>query len=115
MELPEGVQALFLLKSVNLASESEKLARATAKLEYKDMREKLARIFGDPDVLDEKGRAPDVKEEVLYGQAFDRRKSGASRGKSGNAWKSDGGELLMDSRAEVHVVMRVEVGELETW
>ena len=51
MKLPEGVQAFFLLKAANLTVEAEKLARATAKLEYKDMREKLARIFGDPGVL----------------------------------------------------------------
>ena len=44
MELPEGVQAFFLLKTANLTADSEKLARATARLEYKDMREKLARI-----------------------------------------------------------------------
>ena len=49
------------------------------------------RIFGDPGVLEEKGRAPDVKEEVLYGQTFDRRKSGVSRGRGGNGWSSDGG------------------------
>ena len=42
MKLPEGVQAFFLLKAANLTVESEKLARATAKLEYADMREKLA-------------------------------------------------------------------------
>ena len=45
MELPQGVQAFFLLKAANLTVESEKLARATAKLDYKDMREKLSRIF----------------------------------------------------------------------
>ena len=45
-----------MLKAANIASESEKLARATAKLEYKDMREKLARIFGDPGVLEEKSK-----------------------------------------------------------
>ena len=64
MELPEGVQAFFLLKSANLNADSEKLARAIAKLEYNDMREKLNKIFGDPGVLEEKGVVPEVKEEV---------------------------------------------------
>ena len=44
-----------ILKAANLTVASEKLARATAKLEYKDMREKLSRIFGDPGVLEEEG------------------------------------------------------------
>ena len=91
MTLPEGVQAFFLLKAANLTVESEKLARATAKLEYKDMREKLSRIFGDPGVLEEKGAAPEVKEEVLY-TGYDRKKSGGgSRGRGGNdsgTWRS---------------------------
>ena len=90
MELPEGVQAFFLLKAANIASESEKLARATAKLEYKDMREKLARIFGDPGVLEEKGRAPDVKEEVLYGQDYEKKKY-IGRGRSANQRNGDVG------------------------
>ena len=90
MELPEGVQAFFLLKAANIASEYEKLARATAKLEYKDMREKLARIFGDPGVLEEKGRAPDVKEEVLYGQDYEKKKY-AGRGRSANQRNGDVG------------------------
>ena len=38
-ELSSGVQAFFLLMSANLPSESEKLARATANLDYTDMRD----------------------------------------------------------------------------
>ena len=45
MELPDGVQAFFLLKAANINSDSEKLARTTAKLEYKDMREKFLVIL----------------------------------------------------------------------
>ena len=72
MELPEGVQAFFLLKAANLNAESEKLAHAIAKLEYNDMREKIMKIFGDPGVLDENGSVPLVKEEVLYGQEYEK-------------------------------------------
>ena len=83
MTLPEGVQAFFLLKAANLTVESEKLARATAKLEYKDMREKLSRIFGDPGVLEEKGAVPEIKDEVFYTGGYDKRKfsRGSSRGR----------------------------------
>ena len=94
MTLPQGVQAFFLLKAANLTVESEKLARATAKLEYKDMREKLARIFGDPGVLDEKDKAPDVKEEALFGQSgFDKRKwrGGMNRGRGDGGWRQGSG------------------------
>ena len=68
MQLPEGVQAFFLLKAANLNTETEKLARAVSKLEYKDMREKLMKIFGDPGVLSDKNDVPEVKEgsSVLY-------------------------------------------------
>ena len=78
MELPEGVRAFFLLKSANLTEESEKLARATAELNYEDMRDKVMKIFGDPGVLTERDRVPEVKEEVLYG--YNSSKRAASRG-----------------------------------
>ena len=86
MSLPQGVQGFFLLKAANLTVESEKLARATAQLEYKDMREKLSRIFGDPGVLEEKGKVPEVKEEVYYGNGYDKKKfrGGANRGRGGH-------------------------------
>ena len=71
MELPEGVQSCFLLKAANMSSESEKLARAVAKLEYADMRDKIQKIFGDPGVLGEKDEVPTVK-EVFYGDGFER-------------------------------------------
>ena len=79
MELPDGVQAFFLLKSANISQESEKLARTTAKLEYTDMREKLMRIFGDPGVLSESGAVPEVKQEALYG-SYTSRGRGRFRG-----------------------------------
>ena len=91
MKLPEGVQAFFLLKAANLTVESEKLARATAKLEYKDMREKLARIFGDPGILEGKGVAPEVKEEVFYGYENKKKFAGGGRGhgeSDSGTWRS---------------------------
>ena len=82
-ELPDGVLAFFLLKAANLPKESEQLARATAKLELKDMREKLMKIFGDPGVLQAAGTAPEVKEEAFYGHGSDRSR-GSFRGGHGN-------------------------------
>ena len=47
MTLPSGVKAYFLLQAANLTSENERLARTTAKLEFKDMKEQIQKIFGD--------------------------------------------------------------------
>ena len=53
-------------------TESEKIARATAKLEYADMRDKLGKIFGDPGVLDSVDMVPEIKQEVNFGHGYDR-------------------------------------------
>ena len=48
MELPQGVLAYRVLKSANLTTEQEQLAKATAKdVTYKSMCDKLKSIFGD--------------------------------------------------------------------
>ena len=86
MKLPEGVQAFFLLKAANLNDETEKLARAVSSLEYKDMREKIQKIFGDPGILSNKEEVPIVKEDVLYGEGYYRggnRGRGRSRNRGG--------------------------------
>ena len=41
MKLLTGVLAFFLLQAVNLMPDHEKLVGTAAKLEYKDMREKI--------------------------------------------------------------------------
>ena len=51
-------------------NQSEKLVRATAKVEFSDMRDKIMKVFGDPGVLNETNMVPDVKEEVMYGQSY---------------------------------------------
>ena len=91
MELPEGVKAFFLLKSANLSAESEKLARAVSKLEYADMRDKLQKIFGDPGVLGDKDEVPNVKEEVFYGDGYDRGRGGYRGGYRGRGGFSGSG------------------------
>ena len=63
-----------------MTEDSEKLARATATLEYEDMKEKVRKIFGDPVVQGEKGGVPDVKEEAFYGDGYNK---GDRRNKSG--------------------------------
>ena len=78
------------LRAANLTVKSEKLARAATQLEYKDIKEKFARIFGDPGELYEKDKAPDVKEEALFGQLeFGKKKwrSGMNRGRGDGGWK----------------------------
>ena len=48
MELPDGVLAYCVLKSANLSTETEKLARATIKeLTYKNISKQLRKIFVD--------------------------------------------------------------------
>ena len=70
MELPEGVQAYFILRASNISEETEKLARGTATLNYQDMKDKIMKIFGDPGIQGEKCAAPEVKQEVLYGRGY---------------------------------------------
>ena len=66
MDLPEGVQAFFLLNAANMTEENEKLARTTAgKLIYSYMKETIMRIFGDPDAVEDEVKAP-ANKEVLY-------------------------------------------------
>ena len=47
LDLPTGVQAFFLLQAANLSSDLEKLVRATARLDYLDMKDKLQKVFGE--------------------------------------------------------------------
>ena len=77
-DLPSALQAFFLLKAANLTPESEKLARATSKLDYADMRDKLMRIFGDPGVLDSDDMVPEIKQEVNFGRSFEKPNRGSS-------------------------------------
>ena len=65
MELPSGAQAYFMLQAANLPTDLEKLARATAKLEYDDMKDKLQKVFGDSDQT-EGGETIPTKEESCF-------------------------------------------------
>ena len=48
MELPQGVQAFFLLNAINVSADHTKLARATcADLTYENMKSNIVKIFGD--------------------------------------------------------------------
>ena len=47
MALVDGVQGYFLLVAANLTAEHERLVRATAKLEFEDIKDKLQREFGE--------------------------------------------------------------------
>ena len=67
MDLPEGVQAFFLLNAANVAEDNEKLARTTVgELCYVNMKQTLMRIFGDPIAMGEDTKVPAIKEEVFY-------------------------------------------------
>ena len=72
LELPEGVRAFFLLSAANLTHDAEKLARTTAELNFKDMKDKLMKIFGSPDShSDGGGGVPLVKEEAFVADGTD--------------------------------------------
>ena len=47
MEFPAGAKAYFLLEAANLTIDNERLARATAKLDYEDMENQVQKVFGD--------------------------------------------------------------------
>ena len=83
MDLPEGVQAFFLLNAANMTEENEKLARTTAgKLTYSNMKETIMRIFGDPGAVGDEVKAPAIKEEVFYAgyRRGSNRRGGRGRG-----------------------------------
>ena len=71
LDLVDGVKGYFLLVAANLTSEHERLVRATAKLEFDDIKEKLQRVFGEfGDTLaadgTQEGSMPVKTEESLY-------------------------------------------------
>ena len=47
MNLPTGILSFFLLQAANLTPDHENLLRTAAKLEYKGMREKIQKAFGE--------------------------------------------------------------------
>ena len=47
MELPTGAKAYFPLQAANLTIDNEQLAKATAKLDYEDMKNQIQKVFGD--------------------------------------------------------------------
>ena len=66
MELPDGVLAYRLLKSVHLSEQHEQLARATlTELTYDNMKGQLKKIFGDPASLENVSHIPSVKVELV--------------------------------------------------
>ena len=100
-ELTSGVQAFFLLMSANLPDNIEKLARATANLDYTDMKDKLMKIFGDPGVLDSGDNAPEIKEEVMFGGFVPRGRGTRRRGRGGGRGGTNvrGGSALVPAGA----------------
>ena len=72
LTLNDKVQAYFLLKAANLTDDHERLVRTTATLNYKDMKEKLQKVFGDFTDDSKSNSLPVKKEDCLYA---DERKS----------------------------------------
>ena len=67
VQLPEGVQAFFVLNAANVDEESERLARVTCpQLTYADMRQTILKIFSDPSANTEDEKTPAVKVEPVF-------------------------------------------------
>ena len=79
MVLPTGAKAYFLLEAANLTIDNERLARATAKLDYDDMKTQIQKVFGD-NTGDASDALPVKSEEVLYTR---NRGRGGYRGRGG--------------------------------
>ena len=68
MEIGDGILANFLTAAANLPEEHERLVRATATLDFHDMKDRIQRVFGEIDSQDgglNESTLP-VKEEVFY-------------------------------------------------
>ena len=70
MNLPDAVQAYFLLNAANVSDENEKLARTTCgELTYKNMKDTLMKVFGEfgGASVDSSNNALPIKQECMYG------------------------------------------------
>ena len=83
MELADGVKAYFLLSAANLSAEHERLVRATSKLEFQDVSEKLQKVFGDYADGDDAGSdvLPVKSEECFFAQGKGRGSFSGGRGR----------------------------------
>ena len=95
LDLSDGLKGYFLLASANLSADHERLVRATAKLTFDDIKDKLQKVFGEFGDEDEEdtGVLPIKGESALYtsssakrgrgGQISQRGRGGTGRGGSG--------------------------------
>lgn len=79
MKLPTGAQAYFLLQAANLTIDNERLARATAKLEYDDMKVQIQKVFGET-VGSGEDTLPIKTEDCNYTRGYRGRGRGGYRG-----------------------------------
>ena len=73
LKFEDGLMGYFLLTAANLSDDHERLVRATAKLDFEGVRDKLQKVFGEFDGNDEtqegSGALP-IKEECLLYQIW---------------------------------------------
>ena len=103
MELPDGIKAFFVLNASNLPEETEQLARATAELTYRSMKDQIKRICGSSFSTKEDKVAPPVKDEVFYG--YEKRKGdsqgrgrGRGRGRGQFNWRGQSKKKTEDAK-----------------
>ena len=79
MTLPTGALAYFLLQAANLTIDNERLARATATLDYDSMKAQIQKVFGET-IGNPDETLPVKTEEVNYTRGFGRGNRGRGRG-----------------------------------
>ena len=80
LNFDDGILAFFLLTAANLTEDHERLVRATAKLTFEDVKDKLQKVFGEfdsPDGQMHEAKLP-VKEECFYSKNYNQDKAQGS-------------------------------------
>ena len=118
MVLPSGAKAYFLLQAANLTIDNERLARATAKLDYNDMKTQIQKVFGEnvgngAETLPVKTEECNAVEECNYTRGGGFRSRGARDGRTtGRQWQcrrhSDKGALVRTQNVQMLVPVTVQ-------
>ena len=97
IQLPEGVQAFFVLTAANVDEECERLARVTCPdLTYEAMRETLFKIFCDPSASSDDPQLPAVKTEPVFEVSHRGSYRGSCRGRGRGAGSYNNSDSRMN-------------------
>ena len=97
MKLPTGAKAYFLQQSANLTIDNERLAQATSKLEYDDMKAQIQKVFGET-VGSGEDKLPIKTEECNYIKGHSIRGRGRGASLNSRNWRGRGQGGFMNRR-----------------